>query len=80
MIVLRRLLAALAVFALTENAATAFPAGDGFGLDMAEADNSTGPFTDYPAVIKSRQNRVELRILPLGASIMEGVGSSQHSG
>jgi hypothetical protein len=31
-------------------------------------------------VLESRQNRVELRIMPLGASIMEGLKSSTHAG
>ncbi|KAL2205673.1 hypothetical protein CC79DRAFT_1311155 [Sarocladium strictum] len=55
--------------------AQAFPSGtDSF-------DNVTWPFEDYPQVLKARQNgKVDLRIMPFGASIMEGVGSTHHSG
>jgi hypothetical protein len=39
------------------------------------------PFADFPPILKARQNdKVDLRILPLGASIMEGQGSTYHSG
>lgn len=83
MMVPRCLLTALAVVGHGVISALAYPT-DPFNTDLAyingQAENSTGPFTDYPAVVKSRQNRVELRILPLGASIMEGWGSSTSSG
>ncbi|OBT86293.1 hypothetical protein VE02_05585 [Pseudogymnoascus sp. 03VT05] len=48
--------------------------------------NATHPFNDYPPILEdggleARQSeKMELRILPLGASIMSGVGSPEHSG
>lgn len=40
------------------------------------------PFADFPAlpVLNGSQNALELRIMPLGASIMRGVGSIGDSG
>lgn len=48
--------------------------GDDFGADFNETRAGSTP------VLESRQNRVELRIMPLGASIMEGLKSSTHAG
>lgn len=44
--------------------------------------NASHPFVGYShtRAVQPRQNKVELRILPLGASIMSGVGSPEHSG
>ena len=44
--------------------------------------NGSHPFAEYPPVpaLVGRQDRVALRIMPLGASIMSGVGSPEHSG
>ena len=50
--------------------------------DFVAGLNGSHPFTGYPDVhaLVPRQDRAELRILPLGASIMSGVGSPEHSG
>lgn len=51
------------------------------GDNLAVSLNDSDPFADYPPVIKARQqDDLDLRILPLGASIMSGVGSPEHSG
>lgn len=44
--------------------------------------NKTGPFDDYysPGLFARTDKNVELRIMPLGASIMEGLKSSTHAG
>jgi hypothetical protein len=82
MVVLRRLVAALAASSCLGHGVSAFLTPTEPDLDVFEfeADYVTDPFTDYPPTLKSRQDRVALRILPLGASIMEGDGSSHHSG
>ena len=50
-------------------------------FDAADFNGTGNPFEGYPEVLKARQNaKVDLRILPIGASIMEGVGSTYHSG
>lgn len=74
---LRRLCAALAV--ASAGPATALPweqpPQDDYFL------NDSHPFADFPPVVKARRNgndKPELRILPLGASIMSGVGSSNE--
>ena len=66
---------ALAVLGCVGHVAEAFPTD--YGLY-----NTTWPFEDYAAApLEIRQNdKVALRIMPLGASIMEGVGSTHHSG
>lgn len=73
---LRRLCAALAV-ASAGPLATALPWEQPPQDDYAA--DASHPFADFPPVVKARQNddeKVELRILPLGASIMSGVGAS----
>lgn len=70
---LTRLLAALAL--ATSLTVQASPLGGLYSDDFGADFNETSPFT-----LGSRQNRVELRIMPLGASIMEGLKSSTHAG
>lgn len=78
----RRLCAALAVASYLGGLATALPweqvpSADG----LLTTKNDSNPFGDFPPVVKARQeDKIELRILPLGASIMSGVGSPEHSG
>lgn len=47
--------------------------------DDAVGSDDSDLFDDYPAVEKA-DDGPDLRILPLGASIMSGVGSPEHSG
>lgn len=73
-------LAYLAFFAL--RLASAMPPGvsSHYGAQL-DGVNTTDLFADFPRVIKSRQNKdIELRILPLGASIMSGLGASDEAG
>lgn len=82
MVWLNRLIAGLTVLSGAEHVAAAFPRGtEQPGGDVAVDFGIPHPFSDYPPVIKARQeDGPELRILPLGASIMSGVGSPEHSG
>lgn len=51
------------------------------GHDVVVDSEIPHPFAEYPSVIKPRQeDGPTLRIMPLGASIMSGVGSPEHSG
>jgi hypothetical protein len=79
---LTRLVAALAIAASSSRfVATALPQGYSDPDAFLAGNGSADPFTDFPAVLKTRQNdKVQLRILPLGASIMSGQGSPEHSG
>lgn len=86
MVGLRQLLAtAVAVWSCRHLGVIAYPYGTLSGDDPLPF-NGTHPFSDYPPILedgglKSRQSdKIELRILPLGASIMSGVGSSKGSG
>ena len=47
---------------------------DDFGADFNETSVSSS------SKLERRQNNLELRIMPLGASIMEGLKSSTHAG
>lgn len=73
----RRVLAALAALSSL---------GGVFAASLTWSESATGsdsvhPFAEFPTVVKPRQeNGPNLRILPLGASIMSGVGSPEHSG
>lgn len=82
MVTLRGIVAALAAASSLGQCVLAVPARAKLDLDLHDigAENITDPFTNYPAILRSRQSNLELRILPLGASIMEGVGSTHHSG
>ena len=80
---LNRLIAGLAALSGGKHLIAAFPRGNLPQLedDITVDSNIPHPFADYPPVIKARQqNGPDLRILPLGASIMSGVGSLEHSG
>ena len=68
----------LAVAFYGSKPAAALPLDDDFFAGL----NASHPFTKFADVhpVFPRQDKVELRILPLGASIMSGVGSPEHSG
>lgn len=77
---LRRLCAALALTSSTGWFATALP-WEQPPFDDYYPSNSSDPFAEFPPVVKARQDeKTELRILPLGASIMSGQGSTEGSG
>lgn len=40
----------------------------------------THPFADFGPIVTKRADKPDLRILPLGASIMSGVGSTNGNG
>lgn len=76
--ILKNTLATLGLAALCgSQLATALPLDE-----LYTSFNASHPFASYSHTrgIQPRQNKVELRILPLGASIMSGVGSPEHSG
>lgn len=88
---LHRLVAALAALSHAGDLAAAMPSqrlSDQPPIDDSPVpgQNYTNPFANYPPILNARQeeggddDKVELRILPLGASIMSGVGSPEHSG
>ncbi|MBE3049388.1 hypothetical protein IMZ48_44195 [Candidatus Bathyarchaeota archaeon] len=80
---LRRPVAALAAFSYAANLASALPSEQRADNWLFQGHNISDPFTEYTPVITARQDaedKVELRILPLGASIMSGAGSSDGSG
>lgn len=93
---LHRSVAALAALSYAGNFSAAMPSqrlSDQPPIDDSPiaGQNHTDPFANYPPILNARQedggdqeggdgDKVELRILPLGASIMSGVGSPEHSG
>ncbi|SPN96486.1 uncharacterized protein DNG_00014 [Cephalotrichum gorgonifer] len=79
---LGRLMAAFAVLTCGSTPmATALPPGHWIPGNVVAGNDSAHPFVDFPGVIKARQDDgLQLRILPLGASIMSGQGSPEHSG
>lgn len=78
MVQLGRLVAGvIALSGATGVVATCKP-GETTKLDDASDANL---FKDYPSIVKARSaDGPDLRILSLGASIMSGQGSPQHSG
>lgn len=49
-------------------------------LFIGDLTNSSHPFAEYGLIGEKRADKVPLRILSLGASIMSGVGSSTGNG
>ena len=81
---LNKLLAVLAAVSCGNTPlTTAFPSSNSISDSVIVGNDSVDPFVDFPRVIKARQggsDGPQLRILPLGASIMSGQGSPEHSG
>ncbi len=79
---LRCFVAALAVSPYTGALALALPVDYMPGDDLpVPGFNQSEIFADYPSLpIAPRQDKVELRILSLGASIMTGALSTEGSG
>ncbi|KAF7550314.1 hypothetical protein G7Z17_g5812 [Cylindrodendrum hubeiense] len=61
------------------NQAYAFPSSHDH-LHGQKAVNKTHPFDDFGAISSKRADKIPLRILSLGASIMSGTGSSTGNG
>jgi hypothetical protein len=76
-----RYLTALWLFAWAVGLGAGRPSGHGFGDGTLLGSNVSYPFGDYPALRKRQSGaKVPLRITPLGASIMTGLGSSTGNG
>ena len=73
----RTCLLAAAVFACMPDGVSAWPAT---GARNYLPSNSSEPLDSFVTSGYKRADKVPLRILPLGASIMSGVGSSTHNG
>lgn len=92
MVWFRRLLAALALSSYAGDLVSALPPEPApLGNWPRAGHNLSNIFAGYPSVLLARQedqegqqgqddDKIELRILPLGASIMSGVGSPENSG
>ena len=71
-------LLSLSIFLWLSNLSPSSAAPSGVFLD--DISNASHPFFEYGLVSQKRADKVPLRILSLGASIMSGVGSSTGNG